>query len=111
METKTKRTIKRNNFNNRVYRIVREILVGKVMTYGQIAKKLGRPEAAQAVGNALHKNPKPKKIPCYRVVNYLGRIAESYAFGGEVVQRKQLMAEGIKFKDENHVDLRYINIT
>ncbi len=101
---------KRNNFNDKVYRIVKEIPVGEVTSYGQIAEKLGKPKAARAVGKALHKNPDQKKIPCHRVVNHLGRIAKNYAFGGEKAQKKQLIAEGVKFKDKNHINLKYITI-
>src|SRR4030042_6018323 len=102
--------MKRSNLGEKFYQIVQKIPVGKVMTYGQIAKKLGKPKAARAVGKALHKNPDSKKIPCHRVVNRLGQMAKNYAFGGEMSQKKQLIAEGIKFKDKNHLKLKYITI-
>ena len=59
----------------------------------------------RTVGTALHLNPFEGKIPCHRVVNRDGRIASGFAFGGLGEQRKRLESEGVKFKDETHVDL------
>lgn len=61
-----------NSFPKRVYKVVRRIPKGKVMTYGQIAKLIGCPKAYRAVGNILNKN-RDKKIPCHRVVKSDGR--------------------------------------
>ncbi|MCR5823166.1 MAG: MGMT family protein, partial [Lachnospiraceae bacterium] len=55
-------------------------------------------------GNALHKNPDPDNIPCFRVVNAKGELAEEFAFGGPGVQAKLLEAEGITVVD-GKVDL------
>lgn len=93
------------DFSGRVCRLVKQIPAGKVATYGQIAAQLGNPKAARAVGNALHSNPDPKNIPCHRVVNKSGRLVTGYAFGGPKEQKRKLLAEGVKFKDRNHVDL------
>ena len=51
---------------------------------------------ARAVGNALHKNPDPEKIPCYRVVNAKGELSGAFAFGGADEQAKRLEADGIE---------------
>ena len=51
---------------------------------------------ARAVGNALHKNPDPEKIPCYRVVNVKGELSGAFAFGGADEQAKRLEADGIE---------------
>lgn len=53
----------------RIYEAVKKIPRGKVATYGQVAEMAGEKKMARAVGNALHKNPEPDVIPCYRVVN------------------------------------------
>ena len=50
----------------------------------------------EAVSNALHKNPDPANIPCYRVVNAKGELSGSFAFGGEAAQEKLLQADGIE---------------
>ncbi len=55
-------------FQRRVLREVEKIPRGEVRTYKQIAKSIGRPKAARAVGQAVAKNPFPRTIPCHRVV-------------------------------------------
>ena len=60
---------------------------------------------ARAVGNALHKNPDPEHIPCFRVVNAKGELSGAVAFGGIDVQANRLRAEGIEVID-NRVDLK-----
>jgi alkylated DNA nucleotide flippase Atl1 len=59
---------------------------------------------ARAVGNALHKNPDPETIPCYRVVNSKGELAGKFAFGGAKVQEELLLDDGIEVID-GRVDL------
>ncbi|MES2216287.1 MAG: MGMT family protein [Patescibacteria group bacterium] len=54
-------------FTEQVFSIVRKIPKGKVMTYQEVAYKIGRPGAARAVGTALSKNYDPQ-IPCHRVI-------------------------------------------
>lgn len=93
------------NFFEQVYEVVKKIPEGKVMTYGQVADAIGTRDARR-VGHALHANRNPE-IPCHRVVNKDGRLAPGYAFGGPNEQRNRLLAEGVKFIDENHVDLAW----
>ena len=83
----------------KIYEAVKEIPKGRVATYGTVAKMAGNPRMSRAVGNALHKNPDPDNIPCYRVVNSKGELAEAFAFGGENVQKKLLEAEGVEVVD------------
>jgi O-6-methylguanine DNA methyltransferase len=80
----------------RIYEAVKKIPKGKVATYGQIAKLAGDEKMCRAVGNALHKNPEPDKIPCFRVVNSKGELSGEFAFGGAGAQQKLLEAEGIE---------------
>lgn len=58
----------------------------------------------RAVGNALHKNPNPDEIPCYRVVNAKGELSGAFAFGGADEQANRLRADGIEVID-GRVDL------
>lgn len=67
-------------FNQKVWAITSRIPAGKVVTYGDIAKKLGSPQASRAVGNAMNKNPYAPKVPCHRVVGSNGSLT-GYAFG------------------------------
>lgn len=88
----------------RIYEVVKQIPKGKVATYGQIAAMAGNPRWARVVGYALHVNPDPEHIPCFRVVNRNGEVSKAFAFGGENMQIKLLQSEGVKFKD-GKVDL------
>ena len=91
--------------SKRIYEAVKKIPYGTVATYAQVASLAGNPKMSRAVGNALHKNPDPENIPCYRVVNSKGELAGEFAFGGPNVQAKLLEAEGIEVID-GHVDLK-----
>ena len=94
--------------SKRIYEAVKKIPYGHVATYGQIAELAGDSKMARAVGNALHKNPDPENIPCFRVVNSKGELSGEFAFGGAGAQAKLLEAEGIEIKD-GKVDLeKYI---
>ena len=93
----------------RIYEVVKMIPEGNVATYGQIAAYAGNPRWARVVGYALHVNPDPDNIPCYRVVNREGKVSKAFAFGGENMQIFLLKAEGIDVSDEGIVDLeKYI---
>ena len=89
----------------RIYAVVRRIPRGCVATYGTVAALAGNPRWARVVGYALHANPDPDGIPCYRVVNREGRTSPAFAFGGEDVQRRLLEADGVRFLPNGNVDL------
>ena len=91
--------------NTDLYEVVKSIPKGKVATYGQVALLAGNPRWARVVGYALHVNPEPGIIPCHRVVNREGKVAPSFAFGGEGVQRQLLESEGIVFESDGRIDL------
>ena len=90
--------------SKRIYEAVKKIPYGLVATYSQVAEIAGDRKMARAVGNALHKNPDPENIPCFRVVNARGELAGEFAFGGAGVQARLLEAEGIEVID-GKVDL------
>ena len=93
----------------RIYEAVKKIPKGHVATYGRIAEMAGEPKMARAVGNALHKNPDPENIPCFRVVNSKGELSGTFAFGGENEQAKRLMEDGVEVV-EGKVDLEKYGI-
>ena len=93
----------------RIYEAVKKIPKGFVATYGQVAELAGDKKMARAVGNALHRNPDPEAIPCYRVVNAKGELAGEFAFGGAGAQAKLLEADGIQVID-GKVDLQKYGI-
>ena len=94
------------NFFEKVYQAVKQVPKGKVVTYGQIAYAIGAPRSARQVGYALHVNPQPGIIPCHRVVNRFGRMAGSFAFGGEEEQAQLLRKEGVLVRADFTVDLK-----
>ena len=83
----------------RIYEAVKKIPRGCVATYGQVAEMAGNKKMSRAVGNALHKNPDPEGIPCYRVVNSKGELSGEFAFGGAGAQEKLLLADGIEVEN------------
>ena len=93
-----------DNPTKRIYEAVKKIPKGHVATYGQVAAMAGNEKMARAVGNALHKNPDPDNIPCFRVVNSKGELSGAFAFGGANVQAERLMAYGVEVED-GKVDL------
>ena len=92
------------NSYEKIYEVVKQIPKGCVATYGQVATLAGNKRWARVVGYALHVNPYPEEIPCYRVVNREGRLSEAFAFGGVNQQKLLLEADGIEVVD-GRVDL------
>lgn len=88
-----------NSPSKRIYEAVKKIPAGCVATYGQVAEMAGDKKMARAVGNALHKNPDPVNIPCFRVVNAKGECSGAFAFGGAESQAERLRADGVEVLD------------
>lgn len=89
----------------RIYEAVQRIPEGRVATYMQVARMAGNEKMSRAVGNALHKNPKPGIIPCHRVVDSKGNLAGAFAFGGVEKQAELLKKENVIVVD-GKVDLQ-----
>jgi methylated-DNA-protein-cysteine methyltransferase related protein len=100
------RTAEVPNFYAAVYRLVAQVPPGKVTTYGQIARWLGHPSAARAVGYALHALPNGSDIPWQRVINAAGRISSRWDRHYEAIQRALLEAEGVQFNSYGSTDLQ-----
>lgn len=81
------------HFHRRVYAITRAIPPGQVRTYGEIARELGLPGAARAVGQALGRNPFAPVIPCHRVLAAGGRAGGFSAEGGTLTKLRLLEIE------------------
>ena len=92
------------NTFEKIYAVVKCIPCGKVATYGQIALLCGNPRWSRVVGYALHVNPNPSEIPCYRVVNRFGEPSAAFAFGGKARQIELLQMDGVELED-GRVDL------
>ncbi len=76
-------------FERRCWDALLSIPYGETRTYGEIARGLGNPEGARAVGSANHKNPIPIIIPCHRVVNTGGGLG---GYGGGLELKRRLLA-------------------
>ena len=82
-----------SDFNQQVYSVVRMIGRGETLTYGEVARRVGEPGGAQAVGRAMGANPIPVIIPCHRVVGANGQLVGFSANGGVETKRRMLLAE------------------
>lgn len=94
------------SFSQKVFRAVTLIPQGKVATYSEISRIIGRPRAYRAVGNILHHNPNSRKIPCHRIVSANGALSRNFAFGGIAGQKEKLEREGVEARENNTVDLK-----
>ncbi len=94
------------SFAKQVYEVVKRIPAGKVASYGQIAKLLGRPRAAREVGWALRDTPDGMGIPWQRVMNAKGRISFPVDSQAAALQRAMLEDEGVEFRLDGSVDLK-----
>lgn len=81
--------------------VVEEIPEGRVATYGQIARLIGRERNARLVGTVLNHADYYGRYPCHRVVNHAGRLVP-----GWIEQAELLRQEGVILKDDYHVDLK-----
>ena len=78
-------------FEQRVYAVVRRIPRGQTRSYAWVARQLGKPGAARAVGQALKRNPFAPRIPCHRVVRSDGSLG-GYSARGGLRRKHQLLA-------------------
>ncbi len=83
-------------FHRSVYAIAREIPPGATLSYGEIAKRLGDPTRARAVGQALGANPFPLVVPCHRVLAANGKAGGFSAPGGVPTKLRLLEIEGAR---------------
>lgn len=94
-------TILNENLIYEILSVVEEIPPGKVATYGQIARLIGREKNARLVGSVLKRSEYYGGYPCHRVVNHEGRLAPGF-----LEQKGLLLEEDVPFKSEKQVDLK-----
>ena len=76
-------------YRKKVWQVLTEIPYGQTMTYGEIARRTGNPQASQAVGGANHHNPIPIVIPCHRVIGAGGKLT---GYAGGLPRKEVLLA-------------------
>jgi methylated-DNA-[protein]-cysteine S-methyltransferase len=86
-------------FEQEVYAVVRCIRWGQTASYGEIARQVGVPHAARAVGQALSRNPIPIIIPCHRILAKGHRIGGFSAYGGRLTKERLLALEGVRLEE------------
>jgi len=90
--------------SSQVYALVSACPVGRVTTYGALAKAVGYPRGARMVGWIM--NESPHGVPAQRVINSKGELSGSWAFGSPDLMRQLLENEGIIFSENGRVDLK-----
>jgi methylated-DNA-[protein]-cysteine S-methyltransferase len=80
-------------FERSVYEVARTIPPGDTLSYGEIARRLGAPDAARDVGQALGRNPFAIVVPCHRVMAAGGKLGGFSARGGAATKRRLLSVE------------------
>jgi methylated-DNA-[protein]-cysteine S-methyltransferase len=95
-----------SEFQRSVWLALREIPVGKTISYGRLAEKLGNPKASRAVGLANGANPVGLVLPCHRVIGSDGSLT---GYGGGLPRKSWLLAhEGVKLRKDNQLALDFI---
>ena len=87
--------LKGTKFQLKVWNFLKKIPSGKVKTYSEVAKSIGKPLAVRAVANAIGKNPLAPQIPCHRVIRSDGSLGGYSGKGGIKTKRLLLKKEGI----------------
>jgi methylated-DNA-[protein]-cysteine S-methyltransferase len=82
-------------FQLKIWEYLKKIPKGRVKTYSQVAKAIGKPKAVRAVANAIGKNPYPPSIPCHRVIRSDGSLGGYSGRGGIKQKLKLLRSEKI----------------
>jgi len=88
--------LKGTGFQLKVWNYLKKIPRGKVKTYSEVAKSIGKPLAVRAVANAIGKNPYAPQIPCHRVIRSDGSLGGYSGKGGIKTKRLLLKKEGVK---------------
>lgn len=92
-------------FQESVWSLLTQIPKGKVTTYSELARALGKPRSVRAVGTAVGKNPNAPEVPCHRVLPVSGRIGNYSGPGGTLTKVRLLEEEGLSIVGERVLEL------
>ena len=98
-----------SDFRNKVYKAVKKVPHGKVVSYGQVATYIGSPRSARQVGWVLSQSA-GTDVPWWRVINSEGRISINNKHVSKDEQRMYLASEGIKVTDNYNIDINYYGL-
>ena len=87
--------LKGTKFQLKVWNYLKKIPRGRVKTYSEVAKSIGKPLAVRAVANAIGKNPLAPQIPCHRVIRSDGSLGGYSGKGGIKIKKLLLKKEGV----------------
>lgn len=99
---------KKATLYERIYAVVRQIPPGQVITYGQVAKIVGKC-TARVVGYAMAALPCDTDVPWHRVINHRGKVSPRTHGNGSIEQRQLLEAEGVRFDRQGRVDFTEVS--
>lgn len=92
------------DFYHKVYNVTRQIPLGRVTTYGSIAKFIGAPQSARIVGYALNASHGLPDVPAHRVVNRKGLLTGRHHFATPDLMEKRLKKEGVKIENNQIIN-------
>ena len=92
-------------FHHEVLALTVKIKFGELLTYGQLAREMGKPSASRAIGGAMARNPLPIIVPCHRVLSADGRLTGYSAADGIETKRWLLELEGHRIIDDRWVQV------
>ncbi len=95
-------------FFEKVYQVARQIPLGRVTSYGAIAKYLGTPKSARMVGWALNASKNDDSVPAHRVVNQKGLLSGKFHFKGTNLMKQLLENENIKIENNQIVNFENV---
>ncbi|MFA5838837.1 MAG: MGMT family protein [Candidatus Paceibacterota bacterium] len=97
-----KKSTKLSKYINPVFKFLKTIPKGKVVTYKNIARHCGI-RNARNIGWVLKQNTESNRVPCYKVICSNGKLAGGYKFGGQKEQKKHLLDDGIEFNKSGRI--------
>ena len=93
-----------SNFFDQVYAVVQKIPLGRITSYGAIARYLGHPQSARMVGYAMNASHHWPDVPAHRVVNRNGLLTGKHHFQGSKLMQQLLESEGLRLKNDQIID-------
>tara|TARA_B100000579_G_C22741854_1_gene809514 strand:+ start:583 stop:918 length:336 start_codon:yes stop_codon:yes gene_type:complete len=93
-----------SKFFDQVYAVVQKIPLGRITSYGAIARYLGHPQSARMVGYAMNASHHWPDVPAHRVVNRNGLLTGKHHFQGSKLMQQLLESEGLRLKNDQIID-------